>query len=155
MPVSAGRWPGRPGEWRAVSTVSVPITGGFAAIHSDKNYKPGYIAGNVIHQGSGLRFSKGNQSIEVTDFVVDPGASILIATPVARPASRCCSWTAPTSQSRCRAPTWSFRAPWQADGDRCECSELHLQCVRLQGGDPAGVVTLTAAQAEAPKAYHP
>ncbi len=63
----------------ATSTVSFPITGGFAAIHSDKSYKPGYIAGNVIHQGSGLKFSKGNQSIEVTDFVVDPGNSMLTA----------------------------------------------------------------------------
>jgi len=62
------------------STVSFPITGGFAAIHSDRNYKPGYIAGVVIHQGSGLQFSKGDTSIEVSDFVVDPGNSILTAT---------------------------------------------------------------------------
>ncbi|HVF13152.1 MAG TPA: hypothetical protein VM942_01065 [Acidimicrobiales bacterium] len=60
-------------------TVSFPITGGFAAIHSDLTYKPGYIAGTVNHQKSGLRFSKGNQSIVVTDFVVDPGNSILTA----------------------------------------------------------------------------
>jgi hypothetical protein len=63
----------------ATSTVSFPITGGFAAIHSDLNYKPGYIAGTVIHEASGLRFSKGNRSIDVTDFVVDPGNSILTA----------------------------------------------------------------------------
>jgi hypothetical protein len=63
----------------ATSTVSFPITGGFAAIHSDLNYKPGYIAGQVLHQASGLRFSKGNRSIEVTDFVVDPGNSTLTA----------------------------------------------------------------------------
>ncbi len=63
----------------ATSTVSFPITGGFAAIHSDLNYKPGYIAGSVIHEASGLKFSKGNRSIEVTDFVVDPGNSILTA----------------------------------------------------------------------------
>ncbi|HEX3393117.1 MAG TPA: hypothetical protein VHS52_01205 [Acidimicrobiales bacterium] len=62
------------------STVGFPITGGFAAIHSDRNYKPGYIAGVVIHQGSGLKFSKGDKSIEVSDFVVDPGNSILTAT---------------------------------------------------------------------------
>ncbi len=61
-------------------TVSFPITGGFAAIHSDLNYKPGYIAGTVIHQASGLKFAKGSTSIEVTDFVVDPGNSILTAT---------------------------------------------------------------------------
>jgi len=63
----------------ATSTVSFPITGGFAAIHSDLGYKPGYIAGTVIHEASGLRFSKGNKSIDVTDFVVDPGNSILTA----------------------------------------------------------------------------
>jgi len=62
------------------STVGFPITGGFAAIHSDHNYKPGYIAGVVIHQGSGLKFSKGDTALEVSDFVVDPGNSILTAT---------------------------------------------------------------------------
>jgi hypothetical protein len=63
----------------STGTVSFPITGGFAAIHSDLTYKPGYISGTVIHQASGLKFSKGNKSIEVTDFVVDPGNSILTA----------------------------------------------------------------------------
>jgi len=63
----------------ATSTVSFPITGGFAAIHSDMTYKPGYVAGTVIHEASGLTFSKGDRSIEVTDFVVDPGNSILTA----------------------------------------------------------------------------
>jgi hypothetical protein len=63
----------------ATSTVSFPITGGFAAIHSDLGYKPGYIAGTVNHEGSGLKFSKGSKSIEVTDFVVDPGNSMLTA----------------------------------------------------------------------------
>ena len=63
----------------ATSTVSFPITGGFAAIHSDLGYKPGYIAGTVLHEASGLRFSKGSKSIDVTDFVVDPGNSILTA----------------------------------------------------------------------------
>ena len=63
----------------ATSTVSFPITGGFAAIHSDLGYQPGYIAGTVLHEASGLRFSKGNTSIDVTDFVVDPGNSILTA----------------------------------------------------------------------------
>ena len=60
--------------------MAFPITGGFAAIHSDLGYKPGYIVGNVVHEGSGLKFSKGTKSIEVTNFVVDPGASILTAT---------------------------------------------------------------------------
>lgn len=64
----------------ATSTVSFPITGGFAAIHSDLGYKPGYIAGTVLHEASGLKFSSGSKSLEVTDFVVDPGNSILTAT---------------------------------------------------------------------------
>jgi hypothetical protein len=64
----------------ATSTVAFPITGGFAAIHSNLGYQPGYIVGNVVHEGSGLKFSKGAKSIEVTNFVVDPGASILTAT---------------------------------------------------------------------------
>ncbi len=63
----------------ATSTVSFPITGGFAAIHSDLGYKPGYIAGTVLHEASGLKFSKGDTSITVSDFVVDPGNSVLTA----------------------------------------------------------------------------
>lgn len=69
----------------ATSTVSFPITGGFAAIHSDPNYKPGYIAGSVLHEASGLKFSAGGKSLEVTDFVVDPGNSILTATAGGKP----------------------------------------------------------------------
>ena len=61
----------------ATSTVSFPITGGFAAIHSNQGYQPGYIAGVVIHEGSGLTFSKGGKSLTVKSFVVDPGNSIL------------------------------------------------------------------------------
>ena len=61
-------------------TVSFPITGGFAAIHSDLGYMPGYIAGSIIHQGSGLKFTAGGKSLELTDFVVDPGGSLLTAT---------------------------------------------------------------------------
>ena len=64
----------------ATSTVSFPITGGMAVIHTDKSYKPGYIAGVVIHQGSGLTFTKGTTSLALTDFVVDPGDSTLTAT---------------------------------------------------------------------------
>jgi len=63
----------------ATSTVAFPITGGFAAIHSDLGYQPGYIAGTVLHEASGLKFTAGSKSLEVTDFVVDPGNSILTA----------------------------------------------------------------------------
>jgi len=69
----------------STSTVSFPITGGFAAIHSDPNYKPGYIVGVVLHQASGLMFSSGGKSLTVSDFVVDPGDSILTATVGGKP----------------------------------------------------------------------
>lgn len=69
----------------ATSTVAFPITGGFAAIHSDRSYKPGYISGSVLHEASGLKFSAGTKSLEVTDFVVDPGNSVLTATAGGKP----------------------------------------------------------------------
>jgi hypothetical protein len=62
------------------TTVTFPITGGVAVIHSDKSYQPGYIDGAILHQGSGLRFTKGSTTVDVTDFVVDPGDSLLYAT---------------------------------------------------------------------------
>ena len=61
-------------------TLGFPITGGFAAIHQDHSFKPGYVVGSIIHQGSGLTFSKGSKSIELDNFVVDPGNSILTGT---------------------------------------------------------------------------
>ncbi|MCU4187058.1 hypothetical protein K6U06_22025 [Acidiferrimicrobium sp. IK] len=62
------------------STVSFPITGGFAAIHSDTSYKPGYIVGSIIHQGSGITLTAGGKTVTLSDFVVDPGDSILTGT---------------------------------------------------------------------------
>lgn len=59
------------------STVSFPITGGFAAIHSDPAFKPGYIVGAITHDGSGLTFSNGKTSLTIKNFVVDPGDSQL------------------------------------------------------------------------------
>lgn len=64
----------------ATSTIGFPITGGFAAIHSDKSYQPGYIVGNLIHQGSGITFSKGGKTLAITGLVVDPGNSTLTGT---------------------------------------------------------------------------
>jgi hypothetical protein len=64
----------------ATSTVTFPITGGTAVIHANHNYKPGWIAGVVLHQGSGLTFSKGSTTVALTNFVVDPGDSMLTGT---------------------------------------------------------------------------
>ncbi len=62
------------------STITFPITGGFAGIHSDKSAKPGEIVGSVIHQGSGLSLKKGTTEVDTTDYVVNPGTSMLYAT---------------------------------------------------------------------------
>ncbi len=60
--------------------MTFPITGGVAVIHSDKSYQPGYVDGSIIHQGSGLSFTKGSTVVTATDFVVNPGNSMLYAT---------------------------------------------------------------------------
>lgn len=64
----------------STSTVSFPITGGAASIHTDTSVKPGYIDGAVLHQGSGLTLTAGGTTVTLTDFVVDPGDSYLYAT---------------------------------------------------------------------------
>ncbi len=134
-------------------TVSFPITGGFAAIHSDKGYKPGYIAGNVIHQGSGLKFSKGNQSIEVTDFVVDPGTSILTATAGDKsgiPLLSLDGTNVAVSMSGSDVVLQGTVAKLTATGATALNSTFGVTA--FKEGIPLGVVTLTASQADAPKA---
>jgi len=59
------------------STVSFPITGGDAVIHADRHYRPGYVDGVILHQGSGLTLTKGATTVTLTDFTIDPGNSIL------------------------------------------------------------------------------
>ena len=137
----------------ATSTVSFPITGGFAAIHSDKSYKPGYIAGNVIHEASGLRFSKGNQSIEVTDFVVDPGASTLTASAGGKsgiPLLLLDGTNVKVASEGSDVILEGTVAKLTATGATALNSTFGVTA--FKEGIPLGVVTLTAAQAGAPKA---
>jgi hypothetical protein len=132
----------------ATGTVSFPITGGFAAIHADKGYKPGYIAGNVIHQGSGLKFSKGNQSIEVTDFVVDPGTSILTATAGGKagiPLLSLDGTNVAVSMSGSDVVLQGTVAKLTATGAGALNSTFGVTA--FKEGIPLGVVTLTASQA--------
>ena len=53
-----------------------PITGG-----NVKYYEPGsispYVQGRLDHDGSGLSLTAGGKKVELTDFVIDPGASVL------------------------------------------------------------------------------
>ena len=137
----------------ATSTVSFPITGGFVAIHSDKGYKPGYIAGNVVHQASGLRFSSGSQSIEITDFVVDPGASTLTASAGGKagiPLLSLDGTGVEVSRSGSDVVLQGTVARLTATGANALNSTFGVTDFRE--GISLGIVTLTAAQAEAPKA---
>jgi hypothetical protein len=65
-------------------TVTFPITAGFAAVHSDGGFSPGYVVGTVDHQGSGLAIGPsapgGAPPVTLSDFVVDPGDSVLTGT---------------------------------------------------------------------------
>ena len=53
-----------------------PITGG-----NVKYFKPGstspYVQGEIDHDGSGLQLKGGGKTVQLTDFVIDPGASVL------------------------------------------------------------------------------
>src|SRR5215207_4970237 len=55
---------------------SFPITGGDV-----KYFKPGsvspYVQGEIDHDGSGLQLKGGGKTVRLTDFVIDPGASVL------------------------------------------------------------------------------
>ena len=55
---------------------SFPITGG-----NVKYFKPGtvspFVQGEIDHDGSGLQLKGGGKTVGLTDFVVDPGASVL------------------------------------------------------------------------------
>ena len=58
---------------------SFPITGG-----NVKYYEPGtvspFVQGEIDHAGAGLSLTGGGKTVELTDFVVDPGASVLTGT---------------------------------------------------------------------------
>src|SRR5687767_1188211 len=58
---------------------SFPITGG-----NVEYFKPGtvspFVQGEIDHDGSGLQLKGGGKTVELTDFVVDPGASVLTGT---------------------------------------------------------------------------
>ena len=60
-------------------TLAFPITGGDVKVYDKTKVSP-YVTGAVNHSGSGLSFTKGATTLAVSDFVVDPGASMLTAT---------------------------------------------------------------------------
>lgn len=61
------------------AAVTFPVTSGYAEVHSNKSFRPGYVIGSIEHAGSGLTFSAGAKQLTASSFVVDPGNSMLYA----------------------------------------------------------------------------
>lgn len=55
---------------------SFPITGGNVTYYKPGSVSP-YVQGEVDHDGSGLSLTAGGKKVELKDFVVDPGKSVL------------------------------------------------------------------------------
>jgi hypothetical protein len=55
---------------------SFPITGGNVTYFKPGSVSP-YVQGEIDHSGSGLQLKGGGKTVQLTDFVVDPGASVL------------------------------------------------------------------------------
>ncbi|MFA4929218.1 MAG: hypothetical protein WC558_11925 [Patulibacter sp.] len=53
-----------------------PITGGNVTYYTPGSISP-YVQGELRHDGSGLSLTAGGKKVELTDFVIDPGASVL------------------------------------------------------------------------------
>ena len=58
---------------------SFPITGGNVTYDEPGSVSP-YVQGEIDHDGAGLSLEGGGKRVELTDFVVDPGASVLTGT---------------------------------------------------------------------------
>jgi hypothetical protein len=58
--------------------VSFPITGGNVTYYDPKSGVNPYVQGRIEHFKSGLTLTKGDTQVALTDFVVDPGASVLM-----------------------------------------------------------------------------
>jgi hypothetical protein len=53
-----------------------PITGGNVTYYEPGTVSP-FVQGEIDHDGSGLSLRGGGKTVKLTDFVVDPGASVL------------------------------------------------------------------------------
>ena len=56
-----------------------PITGGSVTYYEPGSVSP-FVQGELDHDGSGLSLTGGGKTVELTDFVIDPGASVLTGT---------------------------------------------------------------------------
>lgn len=54
-------------------TLGFPITGGTVTLYpKDSGYRP-WVQGTILHQGSGFSLTAGGTTVELTNFVVNPG----------------------------------------------------------------------------------
>jgi hypothetical protein len=63
-------------EISKAGVASFPITGGNVTYYTPGTESP-YVQGEVDHDGSGLSLTGGGKTVELTDFVIDPGKSVL------------------------------------------------------------------------------
>ena len=56
-----------------------PITGGNVTYYEPGTVSP-FVQGRLDHDGSGLSLEAGGKTVELTDFVIDPGKSVLTGT---------------------------------------------------------------------------
>ncbi|MBJ7519385.1 MAG: hypothetical protein JHC84_06790 [Solirubrobacteraceae bacterium] len=56
-----------------------PITSGNVTYYKPGTVSP-FVQGEINHEGSGLSLTAGEKVVELTDFVIDPGASVLTGT---------------------------------------------------------------------------
>ncbi len=73
--------PGTVGDARLTKSGSAvfPITGGNVTYYKPGSVSP-YVQGRIDHEGSGLSLKAGGKTVRLTNFVVDPGASVLTGT---------------------------------------------------------------------------
>ncbi len=67
-------------EISADGVASFPITGGNVTYYDPASSVRPYVQGIIDHQGSGLSLEAGGTTVEMTDFVIDPGTSELTGT---------------------------------------------------------------------------
>src|SRR3954467_7071280 len=63
-------------EISKTGVASFPITGGNVTYYTPGTESP-YVQGMIDHDGSGLSLTGGGKTVELTDFEVDPGKSVL------------------------------------------------------------------------------
>jgi len=61
----------------ATGKIAFPITGGNVTYFDPASGVNPFVTGAINHDGSGLSLTGGGKKVELTDFVVDPGASML------------------------------------------------------------------------------